>query len=141
MFAEAKSNSLTSLNHWKLLDETHMTNLAVSASTAGLYGVYFDMTEKDGRYLLMVKNTAESGNANVTVKAGNAAWAVEGLEPTITLAPGRSAIIQIESGRFKFVTPVAAMDAHGSSSVSSQNKVYITADTANVYACVFKTVI
>ena len=65
-------------------------------------GFKIDFNEKDNKVCLIFQNGG-SGNATVTVKKGNGIQGVEDLD-TYTIAAGKFACINLESGAYKNVS-------------------------------------
>lgn len=64
-------------------------------------GAYFDMNERDDKYVIMIKNTASS-EGTFTVKAGNG---IQGVYDLVETIPANSTkFLTIDSGHFKNVS-------------------------------------
>ena len=82
-----------------------------SAAESGLYGCYFKPTDKDSRYLFIFRNSDPLNAAVVTLLAGDGPLAA-GRDVSFSIAAGCDAIIQVESGRFMFVSQHDELAAH-----------------------------
>jgi len=138
MFSAVTNIELAKANKWKTIQSAETAAVGASAGDNG-YGVSFAMTDRDARYLILATNTADSATATVTVKAGNGINATA-YEPSVTLAAGASAVIQVESGCFKHVKDAGAMKVE-SSDASIVGKVFVVSTTAAVTVQVFHTVL
>lgn len=110
-------------------------NFTISTVDENLRGGYFDMIKRDARYLLVVKNTHPTDAATVNLLPGDGIWA--GKQPSVTLMPGRSAIIQVESGRHKHCHNDEAMAAHCNGH-ETKGRVFLTTDGTSVAAALFE---
>ncbi len=118
------------------------TALASNGASTAAYGAYFEMSERDDKYLILVQNTAASGDDKfVTIKAGNGIQGVNDLTKS-DLGYGEYSWLQIESGRFKNVTENATLKALSSATAADQiaakGKVFIVGSSADIKVAVFK---
>ena len=118
------------------------TALASNGASTAAYGAYFEMSERDDKYLILVQNVAESGaDKTVTIKAGNGIQGVNDLVKS-DLGYGEYTWLQIESGRFKNVKENATLKALSSATAADQipakGKVFITGTDTNIKVAVFK---
>lgn len=138
MFSNIKELELSKAGAWAVLPSQMMTALGVGCTNSSEYGAYFKMEDRDGRYLLMVKNNHPTIASTVSVMVGDGTCAA-GKEPTVILASGQSAIIQLESGRFKHVQSNELLDEQ--SGVDGRGCVFVTAGNGDISACMFHTVL
>lgn len=112
----------------------------------GVYGCYFDMQERDDKYLLVVHNTNPSSAITITVKAGNG---MGGSVDLISKSIGgnNKAPFTIESGRFKWMSnndgyiDVNKTIRHGVSDLSEKGKVFITASGSGASIAVIRVAV
>lgn len=138
MYSAAKSVNLSKPNTWKVLDSTEIV-AAGQATSGDTYGVSCHFADKDSRYLIMVTNTAASGSANVFVQAGDSVFATT-KHPTVSLAAGKTAFIQVESGGFKFVNVTHKLRDEVADGNDS-DKVFVICDSASVKVSLLHTVL
>ena len=139
MFSNVSIVNLGKPNAWKKVAAADWTAVAVSADDNSVYGGHITLTDRDQRYLVVATNTAESGTASVSVKAGNA-FQSNGKDATVSLAAGDVAYIQVESGMFKVVTADAAAGTNVSDG-NTMDKVFIATDSDDVKLCVLHLVL
>ena len=137
MFSETNEINLEKTNKWCTIVLANEISVGASVGDNG-YGVIIPMQDRDGKYMIMASNISSSLPCEVKIKAGNGINAST-FEPTITLGPSSSAVIQIESGLFKHVKDEGAMKAE-SESTSIVGKVFLTSSTSSVKVKVFHTV-
>ena len=118
------------------------TALASNGASTAAYGAYFEMTERDDKYLILVQNVAASGDDKfVTIKAGNGIQGVNDLTKS-DLGYGEYTWLQIESGRFKNVkeneTLKALSSATAADQIGAKGKVFIVGSSADIKVAVFK---
>lgn len=120
------------------------TALASNGATSATFGAVFDMSERDEKYLILIKNACSTSGAadkEVCIKAGNGIQGVNDVKKT-DLGNGEYTWIQIESGRFKNVTENATLKALSSATaadqISAKGKVFITGSSADIEVAVFK---
>ena len=119
-------------------DYTSLTTaLASNGETSATIGGYFEMDERDDKYLLLFYNS-DSNSQSFTIKASNAMQGVN--DYTSTLAAGKYTVLNIESGRFKWISAnggyadQAKTIPHNvsSSGFTEKGKVFVTATDAKV---------
>ena len=118
------------------------TALATNGASSATYGGVIDLDGRDEKYLILVQNTAGSGDdKTVIIKAGNGIQGVSDLVKS-DLGYGEYALLAIESGRFKNVTENDALKALSSATaadqISAKGKVFITGTDANIKVAVFR---
>jgi len=123
-----------------------LSELFTAAATNGTkYGVYFEATERDDKYLIIVRNTdattadpAHTAEAlNVTIKGGNDK-VFGGKDLVLTdLDPDDYTFIKIDSGRFKNVSENAELAALANVS-SVKGCIVIEAENAKLEFAVIK---
>lgn len=122
------------------------TTVATNGADSATYGVHFKMKERQDKYTIILKNNTSGGGAATvvaTIKGGNnGKWSNGDL--AVSIASGKLAIIQIESGRFMNETPNATLKAlagYGSDSTEDmKGDVVITAPSAGIDVAVIKGV-
>ena len=124
---------------------TRATALATNGAATATYGAYFEMDGKDEQYLILIENTASTGDdATVTIKAGNGLQGGTDLA-FATLGKGEFTCVQVESGRFKNVAENETLkdlsSATAADQVPAKGKVFITGSSADIKVTVFKTVV
>lgn len=129
MFSEVSDIKLGKTNTWHTIVLAEEFTVGASASGEG-YGAILPLTDRDGKYLIVVINTSSSTPSVVKIKAGNGMQATT-FEPTLTLGPSSKAIIQIESGYFKYVKDEGEMKVE-SPETSIVGKVFLTSSTSSV---------
>ncbi len=67
-------------------------------------GVYFPMTERDDKYVLLCENGEAEDTKDVVIKAGNSKVFGSGNDLKINVAAGKTVCVKLDSGRFKNVT-------------------------------------
>ena len=139
MFKQLAITHLSKINAWTAPDSLAEEALAESGTTAGLYGGFFDMDDKDSRYLIKIENIHPTTAATVYVEPGDAHWA--GVKPSVSVPAGKVAYIQVESGRHKFVTEGAPLLAHCADTITSKGKVFLTGTSSSLVVTVFHTVL
>ena len=137
MFSEVNDIKLGKANTWHTIIQDDEFAVGASASGSG-YGAIIPMNDRDGKYMIMVTNTSNNTPSQVKIKAGNGVHATT-FEPTLTLGPSCNAVIQIESGYFKYVKDEGEMKAE-SQETSIVGKVFLTSSTSTVLVKVFHTV-
>ena len=138
MFNTIKKLEITKPNTWTVLPSTTMNAFTASETDGTLYGAYFQLADRDGRYLLMIKNTHDTNSCTVKLLAGDGIWA--GKDVSVTLTAGQEAIIQVESGRHKFTTADATLKAHNGGT-DPTGCLFLTSASSAVKACMFHTVL
>lgn len=134
---------VTEINDVSIIDKDYSDIYTVLMPNDGYYGCYFDMHDRDDKYLLIVYNTSSSPAITLTVKAGNGiAGSVDLISSPID--GNNYAPFVLESGRFKWMTDNDGyIDRnktikHGVSGLSEKGKVFITASGGGVCIAVFK---
>lgn len=147
-FSKIKYTEIKKMNEFSSsLSTTNLyTALTENATSSGIYGGYFDMVERDDKYLFVIKNGG-TASAKVTIKAGNSIQATSDLVSG-DISASQYMVLMIDSGHFKWVTPnkkgndgyidKAQSIKHGVSDITEKGKVFITADKASVNVCVFQ---
>ena len=125
-------------------DYTSLTAaLASNGETSATVGGYFEMEDRDDKYLLLVQN-GDSAAQSFTVKASNAQQGVN--DYTCTLAAGKYTALAIESGRFKWISSndgFADLEKSvphnvSTSGFSEKGKVFVTASDVKIKVAVFR---
>lgn len=70
------------------------------AAQGSAFGAYFDMSERDDKYLVAIKNTG-TATANVKIKAGNNKVFGSGNDLSVEVTAGDTVLVKLDSGRFK----------------------------------------
>lgn len=83
-----------------LADEL-FTAVATNGATSATLGAYFEMTERDDKYLIIAYNADATTAYDLTIKAGNDKIFGSGNDLTVEIAAGDVQFIKIDSGRFK----------------------------------------
>lgn len=144
-FAELKVtevNKISELSEGKAEGDI-FTALAKNGTTPEAFGGYLDMSARDDKYLIIVKNNNTSAQVTVTVKGSNG---IQGSVDYVSDAiPGENySAMVIESGRFKWVSDNEGyIDcihriSHGVSDLREKGKVFITADKDGVKVAVYR---
>lgn len=144
-FAKITPKSIDEINKFstEAASATRGTVLATNGATSATFGAYFEMKERDDKYLILVENTDADGETDktVTIKAGNGIQGICDIAKA-DLGNGEYTFIQIESGRFKNVKENATLKALSSATsadqVSAKGKVFITGTSADIAVTVFK---
>lgn len=145
-FAKITVQSLDEVNQFAKEEafSSITTALASNGNSTPTYGAYFEMSERDDRYFVLIQNTCSTSSAadkTVTIKAGNGIQGVNDLAKT-DLGNGEYTWLQIESGRFKNVTENATLKVLSSATeedqISAKGKVFITGSSADIKIAVFK---
>lgn len=124
-FSEVKEKRIENVNEASLFSGEEIYT-ALTSNDDGVYGAYFQMEERDDKYLIVVKN--EGDTAEIKVPASDGIQGVNDL--VLTLKKGESALLNIESGRFKRVSDnYGYCDnskelSHGVSALSEKGKVF-----------------
>lgn len=145
-FAKITVQSLDEIN--KFAKEEAFTGittaLASNGATSAKYGAYFEMSERDDKYLILVQNVCSTANAadkEVCIKAGNGIQGVNDLVKS-DLGNGEYTWLQIESGRFKNVSGNKTLEELSSATeadrIPAKGKVFITGSSADIEVAVFK---
>lgn len=143
-FATITVQKLTDYN--KFTTEAAFSGIATALASNGAgtatYGACFDMDGRDDKYLLLLQNTAASGDdKTVTIKAGNGIQGVNDIAKA-DLGYGEYTLLALESGRFKNVTENATLKALSSATaadqISAKGKVFITGTSADIKVAVFR---
>ncbi len=135
-------NKISELSEAKSEDGI-FTALAKNGITPEAFGCYLDMSARDDKYLIIVKNTNMSAAVTVTVKGGNGIQGSVDYVSDLIPAEKYSAMV-IESGRFKWVSDNDGyIDgihriSHGVSGLREKGKVFIIADKDGVSVAVYK---
>jgi len=103
------------------------------------YGAYFEMTERDDKYLIIVKNAnASSAAKDVTIKAGGNKIFGSGNDLKLDdLAAGDINFVKIDSGRFKCTENVPALATLANIS-STKGCVVIEGESTDIQVAVIK---
>ena len=138
MYSAAKTIDLSKPNNWKVAESTDW--VAVTATTGGTgYGAHITLSDKDSRYVIMATNTSADTAATVTVVAGDGPQASPHT-PSVSLAAGKTAYIQVESGGYKFINATHALSAQVDGG-NGCDKVFVTSTTDDVKVCLLHTVL
>ncbi|MBQ9145708.1 MAG: hypothetical protein IJX70_04575 [Clostridia bacterium] len=108
---------------------------SMTAASDGSYGAFFEMKERDAKYLLVVENTSTAAR-NVKVLAGGGPFA--SVDLTLELAAKQIGLVQLDSGRFKQMEKNSAVEACLDS--SALGKVVLACANADVKVGVLVTV-
>jgi len=103
------------------------------------YGAYFEMTERDDKYLIIIKNAnASSAAKDVTIKAGGNKIFGSGNDLVYAdLAAGDIQLVKIDSGRFKCTENVPALATLANIS-STKGCVVIEGESTDIQVAVIK---
>jgi len=129
MFSQVNETKMQKLNTWKTIIAAEEASVGASAGSNG-YGAIITLADKDAKYLIMATNASDSSPAQVKIRAGNGINATT-YEPAQTLGPGSTALIQIESGCYKYVKDEGPMKVE-SASDSIVGKVFLTTNSSAV---------
>lgn len=128
-FSEIKVNKINNVNQpIKLVQSNIYTALLTNDESEASFGGYFQMEERDDKYLIAVKNE-DSNSAEVRILASDGIQGVNDL--TFTVEASGYAMLNIESGRFKRVSANNGYAdnnreiPHGVSELSEKGKVFI----------------
>lgn len=111
---------------------------ATNGASSAKYGVYFEMTERDDKYLIIVKNANESTAKGVTIKAGGNKIFGSGNDLVLAdLAAGHINMVKIDSGRYKCTENVPELATLANIS-STKGCVIIEGESADIAVAVIK---
>lgn len=129
-FSEIKVNKIYNVNEADIVTSTQLyTALDSNGESSPTYGGYFQMDERDDKYLIAVKNDSGS-DANIKIFSADGLQGVNDYD--YTLANGKISLLNIESGRFKRVANNQGYAdngktiPHGVSGLSEKGKVFIS---------------
>lgn len=121
----------------KVLASDVYTSATTNGKTTATYGVYFNMQERDDKYLIVLKNSAASGAITATIKAGNSGKWSSG-DNDIVIGAGEISFIKVESGRYKNETDNEELTALGNIGESLKGCVVVTAPATGLDVAVIK---
>ena len=92
----------------KFLDtEITSANLFTAVATNGAgtpaYGAYFELKERDDKYVILVQNAHSTDGKSVKIYGGNDKIFASGNDLSKTITALKTDAIKLDSGRFKFV--------------------------------------
>lgn len=144
-FSQLKVTEITKISELSegKSEDNIFTDLAKNGTTPEFFGGYFDMTARDDKYLIIVKNTNMSAAVTVTVKGGNG---IQGSVDYVSdeIPAETYAGMVIESGRFKWVSDndgyidCIHRISHGVSGLREKGKVFITSEKDGVSVAIYK---
>ncbi len=122
----------------KALASEVFTACATNDKATASFGAYFEMTERDDKYLVIVQNAHASAAKKVTLKAGNDKIFGSGNDLVLSeLAAGDVNFIKIDSGRFKNVTNNATLSDLANIE-TTKDCVVIVGESADIKVAVIK---